>query len=196
MYSKSSISHECNARIRSFRMSLSEERRNMSKRRFDCLTRLGCFSNAIRYPFQTHSSFASRNARGRFELPRIRSNTLERIGEALACLNRRHAPRAIRLSSPSWSPTGNSSASAAPSGGAIRASRRPLRETMALSVSAEHHLFLRQSPRQAAPPLRAAALGRIDSRPSQSSPPQRRGNFSPRRSPKNPMKTKRRPYNI
>ena len=44
-------------------------------------------------------------------------------------------PRAIRPSSPSWNPTGNSSASAAPSAGAIPASRRLLREDHGLSVA-------------------------------------------------------------
>ncbi|MGA9576583.1 MAG: hypothetical protein WBV90_03110, partial [Terrimicrobiaceae bacterium] len=62
--------------------SLHEKRRNMSKRSFDLVTD----SNASRMASDAHfKGFESpmRNARAPFELLRMRSNALERIGEAL-----------------------------------------------------------------------------------------------------------------
>ena len=54
----------------------------MSKRSFDLVTD----SNASRMVFDTHFKafeLPMRNARGPFELLRMRSNALERVGEAL-----------------------------------------------------------------------------------------------------------------
>jgi len=56
-----------------------------------------------------------------------------------------------------------------------------LQETHGLSRCSEHHLFLRQSARQAAQPLRASALGRCPSFPIQLSKPQGAGLFHPAR---------------
>ena len=52
------------------------------------------------------------------------------------------------------------------------------REITALSVCSEHHLFLRQSSRQAAQALCAAALGRIASFPTHPATPKARDFFT------------------
>ena len=86
------------------------------------------------------------------------------------CLNRRQSPRAIRRFSPSWNPTGNSSANARQAvelsshRGGFTGNSRPQR-------CSQHHLFLRQSSRQAAQALRAPAVARFASFPIHPSKP-------------------------
>ena len=97
----------------------------MSKRGLDYLTG----SNASRTPFEIHFKAFESHLRNGADGARMFSNPFEcsRKNSTVGgppCLNRRPPPRAIRHSSPSWNPTGNSFANAAPSGGVILASLR------------------------------------------------------------------------